>query len=156
MKTYVIIISKHFPAKHPEHGSESFFKRKIKKEGGIGIKEHTIRLNYGYWKKKIDKVNAGEAVLSLRQWAGKPRRSQQVEFLQLKKGQVDVALFQITELTLSGETVKGMALVDGKSIPLDVVATNDGLSPYSWYHWFKEVPLNTDMALIYLNTEFRY
>lgn len=36
------------------------------------LKRHTIRANYEFWAKRFEKIAAGEAVLSIREWVGKP------------------------------------------------------------------------------------
>lgn len=81
LKTYVITVSENFIGKHPRAGELTEFKEKILS----GEKKHTCRSNYMFWKKRIDKVNSGEAVLSLRQWSGKPYNSKQKEIMRLTK-----------------------------------------------------------------------
>ena len=39
------------------------------------VKLHTIRANYPLWEKRIKDIQEGHAVLSVRQWSGKPYRS---------------------------------------------------------------------------------
>ena len=48
-------------------------------------KIHTIRTNYQLWEKRINEVQEGNAVLSIRQWSGKPYRSKQTTILNLTK-----------------------------------------------------------------------
>ena len=79
MKTYIITLSRYFPAKHSKAGMPTNFKEKFIK----GEKMHTIRANFRLWEKRIKEVQAGDAVLSIRQWTGKPYRSKQVEIAQL-------------------------------------------------------------------------
>ena len=62
MKTYVLTISKNFPSTHSKKGTPTNFFYKIKS----GDKKHTIRANYELWKKRIDEVNEGKAIISLR------------------------------------------------------------------------------------------
>ena len=71
MKTYVITLSRNFLAYHKRAGEETHFKEKIQS----GEKLHTIRANYPLWEKRIKEVQEGRAVLSIRQWTGKPYRS---------------------------------------------------------------------------------
>ncbi|WP_233247057.1 hypothetical protein [Prevotella sp. oral taxon 376] len=79
MKTYVITLSRYFPANHSKAGMPTDFKEKFLK----GEKIHTIRLNYPLWEKRIEEVQGGKAVLSIRQWAGKPGHSKQIEIARL-------------------------------------------------------------------------
>jgi hypothetical protein len=81
MKTYVLIVSRHFPKTHPAAGEETHFVESILNN----IKTTTIRGNYKYWRKIASQVNAGEAVLSIRYWSDKPYRSKQVEFARCTK-----------------------------------------------------------------------
>lgn len=86
MKTYVITLSRHFLANHKRAGEETHFKEKFLLGQGLTdydtpsmAKIHTIRANYPLWEKRIKEVQEGRAVLSVRQWTGKPYRSKQVE-----------------------------------------------------------------------------
>ena len=79
MKTYVITISKHFLTTHKRAGEETNFKKKFLN----GEKIHTIRVNLPLWEKRIKEAQEGRAVLSVRQWTGKPYRSKQVEIARL-------------------------------------------------------------------------
>ena len=187
MKTYVLLISQYFPATHPRKGGKTGFVEKIENAIGItckkcrvvehfdgdccgylpkkngGKKYHTIRANYDLWKKRIDEVNAGEAVLSLRYWTGKPYNSKQQEFARLDK---DSGIgVQIADLS----NINDHAVLIGGSVPpntpiLDVykraycsdfVAKNDGLSLSDFEAWFKGYDLNKPMAIIHF-TDFRY
>lgn len=108
IKTYVLTVSRNFPATHPRKGEKTEFVLKIQNGLGItckncrevsrfdgdccgylpgqkGEKLHTIRANYDFWKKRIDEVNEGKAILSLRYWTGKPYCSKQEEFARLDK-----------------------------------------------------------------------
>lgn len=85
-KTYVLTLSKHFLANHKRAGEEIYFKEKPLLGQGLTNYDasplaelHTIRVNYPLWKKRIKEVQEGRAVLSIRQWAGKPYHSKQVE-----------------------------------------------------------------------------
>ena len=76
MKTYVLIVSRNFPKKHPAAGESTYFVESILN----GTKTTTIRGNYKYWCNIVDQVNAGNAILSIRYWSGKPYASKQVAF----------------------------------------------------------------------------
>lgn len=84
VKTYVITMMMKFPTQAPFVAVRTGFKKKIL----TGEKKHTIRQNYHFWKKRIDEINAGKAILSVRQWTGKPYDSEQKEIKQFKQGEV--------------------------------------------------------------------
>lgn len=117
---------------------------------GFGPKRHTIRLNYELWKKRADKINAGEAVLSLRQWSGEPYKSKQVEFMQLEK--IGIQYCEVWSIPLSGGVVAKAVRVDDRITGIDSVAKNDGLSVDDFCKWFKK-----DMQGCVIHfTDFRY
>lgn len=140
--TYVIMISKTFPSYHSRKGEPTNFKEKILE----GEKIHTIRQNYALWEKRAKKVNAGLAVVSLREWEGMPRRSKQVEIMQLEKIGVQ-----------SIENPNSTILIDNVGKPLlrwDKISKNDGLELEDFQEWFKECTKKLN-AIIYF-TDFRY
>jgi hypothetical protein len=116
MKTYVLMLAKTFPADHPRAGQETHFAEKYLE----GEKIHTIRANAYLWLKREKEIDQGNAVLSIRQWEGKPYKSKQIEIAQLTK--------IILEIISEGE-------VDGLSI--DELAKNDGLLRKDFEDWFK-------------------
>ena len=79
IKTYVLILSKDFPLTHRKAGTPTSFADLV----ASGKKIHTIRGNYDLWDQRIKDVQEGKAVLSLRQWTGRPYASEQVEIQQL-------------------------------------------------------------------------
>ena len=96
MKTYVITLSQNFPAKHPRKGEPTNFNvqllnavwRSHNMSVGFpqfGMKLHTIRANYELWSKRFKKIDAGNAVLAVRYWTGKPYHSKQIEICKLPK-----------------------------------------------------------------------
>jgi hypothetical protein len=146
MKTYVLIISEAFPVTHSKAGKPTFFYTKIRDKQKI----HTIRKNYQYWKKRIDEVNAGNAVLSLRQWTGKPRKSPQNEIFQFGKGEVGI---QKMTSNLLFYVVKEST--DPGIISDEVLAKNDGLSVEDFSEWFENFKTPEPYAIIHF-TDFRY
>lgn len=143
MKTYVLTVSKNFMKGHPREGQPTHFRDKI-----CGSKKiHTIRLNYGYWNAVAQEINRGKGVLSIRQWAGQPYKSKQIEFLELKK--LGIQKFQTDE--------NGVILIDGfyTTVDYELIATNDGLSYIDFNDWF---PLDRpiDNGVIIHFTDFRY
>lgn len=133
MKTYVITLSQVFPTWHKRAGEPTKFRAaflsgqtcsKCKKRNHAmctsecfsGLKIHTIRANYPLWLKRITEVQQGKAVLSVRQWSGKPYIEEVRGFLEASNRQfeqggiyLERALFKrddngvLTGITLSYE-----------------------------------------------------
>lgn len=156
MKTYVITLSRHFLANHKRAGEETHFKEKfILGQGLIDYntpsmaKIHTIRANYPLWEKRIKEVQEGCAVLSIRQWTGKPYRSKQVEIATLTAGSgVGIQLMELTNDFAE-------CIVGDHRHSYVSVAKNDGLHPADWLDWFSCYDLSKPMAIIHF-AKFRY
>lgn len=156
MKTYVITLSRYFLANHKRAEEETHFKEKFLLGQGLTdydtpsmAKIHTIRANYPLWEKRIKEVQEGRAVLSIRQWTGKPYRSKQVEIATLTAGSgVGIQLMELTN-DLS-ECIVG----DHRHSYVSV-AKNDGLHPADWLDGFSCYDLSKPMAIIHF-TKFRY
>jgi len=176
IKTYVVMISKNFPAIHPKKGQPTNFMGRIKNtfadESGISIeinesggnvsavfqtKIHTIRSNYELWSKRIAEVSAGNAILSLRQWTGSPYNfkrdgSKPVEFLRLTaEDGVGIQLLKFCE---------GSAYIfeNGRAethVFIEKLSLGDGLSVEDFKAWFKNYELDKPMAILHF-TKFRY
>lgn len=144
MKTYVITISKVFPKTHKRAGEPTNFYLKLSRDEKI----HTIRANYDLWKKRIDEVNAGIALLSVREWSGKPYNSKQIELYRY------FADHGIGVQKLEHPDFFFTAHIENKSVNWGDVAKNDGLSFTDFCDWFKDVQ-NEPMAVIHF-TNFRY
>lgn len=155
--TYFLMVSKTFPATHPRRGDLTHFREQILRNC-IGEKHisgscdpfiivdglkfstpkiHTIRENYDLWARRAEKINAGQAVLSLRQWTGKPYRSKQKEFLRLSK--IYVQEFKI----ITGSVAPGIppsraVFIDRRIKNIHEVSQNDGLSVDDFCKWFKK------------------
>lgn len=174
MKTYVITLSRHFLANHKRAGEETHFKEKFllgqgcpdcaspQDLSGINISDcnscvracsfpklHTIRANYPLWEKRIKEVQAGRAVLSIRQWTGKPYRSKQVEIATLTAGSgVGIQLMELTNDFAE-------CIIGSHHHSYVTVAKNDGLHPADWLDWFSSYEFSKPMAIIHF-TKFRY
>lgn len=169
MKTYVITLSKKFLGRHPRAGEETNFEqkfktgqtcakcKKIKRGMCLGecfpytsAKLHTIRGNYELWEKRIKEVQDGNAILSVRQWTGKPYRSKQVEIacLTAADGVGLQKLYFLHPFDLQSTYVNSR--VNAKEI-----AANDGLSLSDWLAWFSTSKPLEPMAVIHF-TQFRY
>jgi len=136
------MISKTFPSYHSRNGEPTHFKEKILE----GKKIHTIRQNFALCEKRAKKVNAGLAVVSLREWEGLPRKSRQVEIMQLER----IGLQKI-EIAIEGSYIDDTFKF---RLSLDTIAYNDGLARDDFKQWFHDCPDNL-MALIHF-TDFKY
>ena len=153
MITYQLIISESFPKWHSRAGEPTNFRAQLRK-----TKLHTFRGDYAKWKKRFDKIERGEACLSVRVWAGVPYRSDQRVICNL--GKDDGIGLQLLQFHEPGKTFTwaGMPHVDGKRVGVAQFANNDGLTVEDWMRWLTEAPksdLTQDFALIQL-TDFRY
>lgn len=152
-KIYVLMLSRLFPASHPKAGERTYFRTNLlaaldpTKIVWEYLKLHTIRANYELWKKRFDEIQRGEAILSIRQWKGKPFRSKQVEIFQLgaENG------IGIQKLSFEDDGIK----VNGQVVDIIQLAHNDGLTFDNWAYWFKHYDLSKPLAIIHF-TPFRY
>lgn len=166
MKTFVITLSSVFPTTHPRKGKGTAFAPSFRngqtcrkcKENTPALcmgecfsvrKIHTIRANYPLWKKRIAQIQNGEAILSIRQWTGKPYRSKQVEIARLT-AEDGVGIQELKLTDLSKPTT-----ISGGRVELPTLAKNDGLSFGDWFNWFRGYDLSKPLAIIHF-TKFRY
>lgn len=166
MKTYVITLSQVFPTGHKRSGEPTKFRAafqsgqtcsKCKKRNPAmctgecfsDLKIHTIRANYPLWLKRITEVQQGKAVLSVRQWTGKPYRSPQEEIAMLTS-ENGIGVQELKMIDLFRPTT-----INGNRVELPDLAANDGLSFNDWHDWFKSYDLKQPMAIIHF-TKFRY
>ena len=150
-----------FPTTHIRAGEPTGFKDKFlaafMHEECKWKKLHTIRANYELWKKRFEKIENGEACLSIRQWTGKPYRSKQVEIARMTSEDG----IGLQELRIVNEKDKGRGImlgyVDGeqKSDFIHTLSKNDGLSFNDWLEWFKGNNYNKPLAIIHF-TSMRY
>jgi len=179
MKTHVLILSKTFPATHPKAGLPTYFNQKLMRavyrdfcdidvvdrewikpsvrDRFIPAKLHTIRGNYERWKKIIDEVRSGEAILSVRQWTGKPYNSKQEEIQRFtNRDYISVQKLEFLEYQ-DGFTGNGIWIA-GHTFPHEhelELAQNDGLSLEDWRAWFAKEDKSQAFAIIQF-TSFRY
>lgn len=151
MKTYVITLSRQFLAKHSKAGEPTNFKEKFLK----GEKVHTIRANYSLWEKRIGEVEDGKAVLSIRQWTGKPYCSKQIEIARLTAE--DGVGIQKLSFDKDKDGVSSFKFfdIDGRCFDRKILANNDGISLEDWEEWFRGYDLSKPLAIIHF-TKFRY
>lgn len=174
MKTYIICLSKAFPSSHPMKGKPTDFKMAmlsallcakccIRKKGmcmgecvaSAYIKRHTVRANYPLWAKRIAEVQRGEAVLSVRQWSGRPYMSKQ-ETIALLTAQDGIGIQMLKFLPdADGCILWNQFVIDNRYADIKNVANNDGLSLEDWREWFRNYDLTKPLAIIHF-TSFRY
>ena len=141
LKTYVITLSKTFQQGHPLAGQPTNFRESFER----GLKIHTIRCNYDLWAKRLDEVIAGRAVLSLRQWSGKPYNSKQESPIRILTKEDGVGYQKITQQRLFTDYF----------IINEYGAHHDGLSHSDFYNWFDPRPTKEPYIIIHF-TPFRY
>ena len=145
-KTYVLMLSEVFPKMHIRAGEPTGFRGKFLS----GKKIHTIRANYPLWEKRIKEVQEGQAVLSIRQWTGKPYCSKQVEIAKLTTTNgVGVQKLEFIDNNIYFPKI-GYALISDSKL-----SSKDGLTLDDWREWFKGYDLSKPMAIIHF-TKFRY
>lgn len=146
MKTYVLMLSRVFPATHPRKGYPTGFREAFRK-----TKWHTIRANYNLWSKRFEEIAAGNAVLSIRQWSYKPYQSKQIEIARLtREDGIGIQCLDIANLFGCDRYI-----VDCYDVPLSLLAENDGLSTEDFLDWFKGYDKSKNLAIIHF-TKFRY
>jgi len=157
MKTFVLTVSRVFPKTHKQAGNPTRFIEKIlNKELENWTKIHTIRANYELWKSRIDQVNDGKAILSLRYWTGSPYNyqrdgSKQGVFLTLGKDECGIQKLEFNSGRFFYPIIENCEIM-----PTDLreqLAKNDGLSDEDFEEWFKEYDLTQPMALIHFTTK---
>lgn len=156
MKTYVITLSQTFFKGHPRVGEPTHFADKFwagqTPQSEYWQKIHTIRGNYDLWARRIKEVQERKAVLSIRQWTGKPYNSPQITLATLT---IDHGV-GIQRVTFNRNELLGMR-IDGMKTPSigKTICVNDGLSFEDFQAWFKGYDLSKPMAIIHF-TNFRY
>lgn len=169
--TYYLTLSQVFPSTHARAGQPTNFRAAFNNaqmcakcqekpkgmcmgECVVGyLKKHTIRANYEFWAKRFEKIAAGEAVLSIREWVGKPygKGSTQREIALLTREDG----IGLQKMTVAGTCTCHPIFVDGVSVPVKRLAANDGLSDPDWRNWFEGYDLTEPLAVIQF-TKFRY
>lgn len=90
--------------------------------------------------------------LSVREWTGRPYNSEQREFAQYDK----IGLQHIT-MTYGVDDAVPQIWIDGKQIPIEIVAKNDGLTVEQFVEWFfGESKSNVFEGVVLHFTSFRY
>jgi hypothetical protein len=207
IKIHRMPLARVFPSTHPRAGEPTDFDPKIryalwkqatneicKKCQDVGIeckpcpslhwdeitwaKPHTCRANYELWKKRIDEVAAGNAVLVLYGWSDKPYRSRCTNLFVF--GASAVKDF-INELMRSDRYNRALPVIDSgigaqkalfihelncvsvgnveqngvNTFEYSTIAQNDGLSEDDFRAWFKGYDTSKPLAIIHF-TNLRY
>lgn len=166
MKTYVITLSQRFPARHPRSGELTYFDKKVLNAvwdayccttqfPSVGHKLHTIRANYQLWEKRFKQIEAGKAILSVREWTGKPFWSKQRVICNLTAADgIGLQKLEFTNYP-DGRIFLDSAHVDGRFVKSQEIAHKDGLSFLDWVEFFRSYDLTKPLAVIHF-TNFRY
>ena len=186
IRVYVLMLSKEFPKEHPNAGQLTGFREKL--ELALKVQEqaeecascggdcrtcycppvsgmmkvHTIRTNFERWSDIMQKVQEGNAVISVRQWKGRPyeKGNVQVELFRLGKDDgVGLQTLSVMEYTDVGDGIeRAVYCIDGKPMPvltLKQIAENDGLTVEDWKAWFTGMSFVEPLPIIHF-TKFRY
>jgi hypothetical protein len=151
-KIAVLLLSLIFMVEHSRAGQPTGFKEKLES----GEKLHTMRGNYNYWAGKAAKINAGEMVLSIRHWRGKPFDSTQCVIKTFQHLNIQrYEGYWYKEQRAKGELPT--FLIDGKLYE-DVaqLAKNDGLSLEDWLEWFFKKTETVEGAILHFTQDFKY
>ena len=150
IKTYVLTVSEFFPKTHNKSGLPTGFINAI----GNKTKKHTIRGNYPLWKKRIEEIQKGNAVLSIRYWIGKPYNSKQKEVYVLDKNSgIGVSKIEFYE-DKDGVCALKYPIINNLEEPdIKIISENDGLSYDDFKEWFKGYDLNEPMAIVHFTDE---
>ena len=146
-----IMFSRLFPTTHSRRGEPTRFIEKVM----LGEKIHTIRRHFDKWKILADKTHEKRYSISLCQWAATPRRSKHRE-IGLLDSRIGV---QRVQLLYFAESDNIIATVDGKDVPVETLATNDGLSVEDFKEWFfgrNRTENDEYVGCIIHLTDFRY
>ena len=175
MKTYVLTLSKTFPAKHPRKGEPTNFDAQVLNSVcsahnmslrymKFGIKLHTIRENYALWSKRFEQIDEGKACLSIRYWIGKPYHSKQFEICKLKK-EDGIGLQRLQFIPLNNDLGNFITSIDFRCHRMPEalnlaheLASNDGLTFADWKEWIfisSKYNISNPLAIIHF-TKFRY
>lgn len=147
-----IMLSKTFFPQHYRAGQPTGFAELVRK----GVKRHTCRANYDYWKDRIATLQKRNGTLSLRQWSGKPyeKGSHTERILDVPASMVEVQRLVLmrtpsediepTYEEHDGTFVRVQgyeytAEVEGHPCDVGTIAKNDGLSLEDFKAWFNPV-----------------
>lgn len=161
MKCYVLTLAKTYPKKHPKGGKETGFAMKILTD----IKLHTIRLNYELWRKRFEKIDAGDAYISVREWSGAPYRSPQKELYRFDNTHdigLEAVIYdpnkdRLRVIDFDNYTYgENLGAMKGVLVGTTEIAHNDGLLPQDFNDWFGGIESLKKFGAVIHFTKFRY
>ena len=128
----IITISKTFFPGHPRAGEATEFREKVLS----GTKIHTCRQNYPYWWRQIERIQATDGILCVKQWIDRPyHQPGQEPIVNIPADVVGVQRLQLWR-TKTSTSYDWIALVHGSPVFLEVLAANDGLTVEDFKAWF--------------------
>lgn len=178
LKTYVLMLSKHFPAGHSRAGEPTGFAEALKAnlrrmecdeecrcvdfgECVQCLKYHTLRMNADVWEKRASEINAGRAVLSVREWSGRPyeKGGHQREVVRLTRLGIQRVTLLYAWSASSKVYLPAFAEVESgqnkKIVEIFKLASNDGLSVEDFNNWFASKCPRSHFAILHF-TSMRY
>ena len=124
MNTVVVMLTKEFFKGHPMAGKPTNFSTLVKQ----GKKIHTCRDNHDYWAGKIEALKKNGGVLSIREWSGKPYRSNQNVIMDVPASEVHVSTLELHRIITVYNEKRYYATIGGKPISMAKLAGNDGFN----------------------------
>lgn len=150
-KNVILMLNRVFPVKHKKEGKPTMFANLLYASHKI----HTVRVDAsGLWAKRCEEVNSGKKILSVREWTERPYRSEQRELKKLSQ----IGLQYITMIYSSDDALP-QCWIDNKRVPVEDVASNDGLSVDDFVDYFFGkcgCKSNVFEGVIIHFTDFRY
>lgn len=156
LKTYVLMLAHSFPSHHYKKGDATQFYGKCL----AGVKIHTIRINAELWRKRIDEVNAGRAIISVREWTGKSYKSTQRELFKMYKCGYEyieksdtLGMYVVTDFPSDPVWEAGSEYQEGYLN--GTIPKNDGLTIEEFNSWFSKIDTRENLIIIHF-ADFRY
>lgn len=145
----ILLLSKNFPKGHRRAGELTNFHFNMEN----GKKIHTVRANKeNVWDQRCLDIALGKKYLTVREWTGKPYNSEQKEI-----ARYDRIVIQKIIMTYGDNDAAPQCWIDGKAVPVEEVAMNDGLSVEDFVDWFFGQTNNHFFEGIVIHfTDFRY
>lgn len=171
LRVFVLMLSKEFPKEHARAGQWTYFEFAMQmalsgyKEWQVDTpngtilvnvpKIHTIRCNFQRWSDRIKAIQEGKAVLSIRQWKGRPYEKGNVQIEIARLGNESGVGIEELILHKSEDGYPDGGMVGSRFIPGEELAKNDGLGYNDWRTWFKDFDDSVSLPIIHF-TKFRY
>lgn len=143
-KRILLTVPAFFPAWHSRYGEQTHLATRLLPERGAKI--HALKLRIEYWSKAADKFRTGRYDLVI---CYKGDDSERVKFYPLMRSDhlhIQAACFP------DGD--EDHVLVEGKKIPVGIVARNEGYSRRDFMEWRKYIG-SREFCIVHF-TGFRY